>query len=172
MNRIRYCLMVLTLAIMVGCSTSPYKNGYPSKEGWVVLPVQSRQSEETGIQVERMLKVLLASKGIQHVELPPETEAHSTNRILESAHRFQNAVTWAEQHNFRLGMTGTVDDVFTDDTGRFHLILTLNLIDIRTGETVWRTNGQAEGKPNEDPYTVGRNLLSALINSLPLVEHR
>ena len=170
MNRLRHSLLVLTLVILTGCSSSPYRDGYPSEESWAVLPVQSLESAEAGIQLERMLKVLLASKGVQKIELTPETETQGTNTLMDSAHRLQNATQWAEQHNIHLGITGTVDDLYTDQDNRFQFGLTLKLINIESNETLWSTTGHAEGKPDEDPYAVSRTLLNTLLVGLPLTE--
>ncbi len=164
----RLTLAALLLIVLAGCNSTPYKNGFPPQERWAVLPIQSLQSEELGIQIERMMTVLLASKGIAHVELPPQTEASSNNPVLESAHRLQNATEWASQHGYRLGLSGTVYNYETLDDNRFLVALTLNLVDIKSGEVLWTTSGQGEGRPGDDHLDVTRRLVSTLLSSLPL----
>ncbi|WP_281646403.1 hypothetical protein [Parendozoicomonas sp. Alg238-R29] len=171
MNPLRSCLLVLTLVALAGCNTSPYRNGYPSQESWAVLPVQSLQSEEAGIQIERMLTVLLAAKGVKRVELPPETETQGNNSLIESAHRLKNSMQWANQHGIKLGITGTLHEYKKVADGRFTMDLSLNLIDIKTGEIIWSISGRGEGRPEDDPISVGRNLVNALLSGLPLTEN-
>ena len=168
MTHFRVFLFALTLAVLAGCSSTPYKYGYPSTANWAVLPVQSLQSEEAGIQIERMLTVLLASKGIQQVELPPETETRGDNSLLDSAHRLQNAMQWADQHGVKLGMSGTINEYTKSADGRFAMDLTLNLLDIKSGDVVWTTSGRGEGRSGDDPITVGRKLVTVLLSGLPL----
>ncbi|MTI15311.1 hypothetical protein [Sansalvadorimonas verongulae] len=168
MTPFRGFLFALTLAVLAGCSSTPYKDGYPFSANWAVLPVQSLQSEEAGIQIERMLTVLLASKGIKKVELPPETETRGDNSLLDSAHRLKNALQWAAQHGVELGMAGTVNEYTKSTDGRFAMDLTLNLMDIKTGDVMWTTSGRGEGRPGDDPIAVGRKLVSTLLSGLPL----
>ncbi|CAM3477325.1 hypothetical protein [Parendozoicomonas haliclonae] len=168
MNKFYNLILLVFISVLAGCSSIPYEDGYPKENRWAVLPVQSLQSPDIGVQTERMLKVLLASRGIAHVALPPETELQGDNALLQGAQRLSNAESWAQQHNIQLGMTGVIDFVKTDSRDRFLIGITLQVIDIKTGEHLWAVSGQGEGKPGEDRYTVTRNLLTALLNGLPL----
>lgn len=168
MGSLRSFFFICTLAVLAGCSSTPYQNGYPAKANWAVLPVQALQSEEAGIQIERMLKVLLASRGIEQVELPPETETRGDNSLLDNAHRLKNAMQWASQHGVKLGMAGTLNEYSRGDDGRFAMDLTLNLMDVRSGEVLWTTTGRGEGRPMDDPIAVGRKLVGVLLSGLPI----
>ena len=172
MNRLRLTCLLLTLAILTGCSISPYRNGYPSEDSWAVLPVRSLDSSEKGIQIERMLKVQLAAKGIKQVSLPPDTEVPGSNNLLVNAHRLKNAETWAKQHNVKLAMTGSIDNFTTDENGRFQIGVTLNLMDINTGKNVWvmsgESSGESSGDSGDDFFKVTRKLLNTLLKNLPL----
>ena len=75
--------LLLALAMLTGCSSQPYKDGYPAQDNWVVLPIQSLEVGEYNTQIERMLKVLLAQRGVQNVVLPPESDIQGNNTALQ-----------------------------------------------------------------------------------------
>ncbi|MCL6268382.1 hypothetical protein M3P05_00265 [Sansalvadorimonas sp. 2012CJ34-2] len=168
MKPIQHTLLALTFAVAAGCSSTPYQNGFPSQENWAVMPAISLNSEEAGIQLERMLKVLLASNGVENISQPPQTEFGDQSTLISNAHKLQNANQWAQQHAVKLGMIGSVDEWKTSSDGRFTVGLTLKLTDIETGEVVWTTSGQGEGRPQEDPLDVTRNLINTLLSTLPI----
>ena len=170
MKCLRHSLLIMTFAVAAGCSSTPYQNGFPSQANWAVMPVMSLDSEEAGIQLERMLTVLLASNGIGNIEQPPKTETNDQVSLVSNVHRLQNANQWAQQHAVKLGMIGSVDEWKTTQGGRFTVGLTLKLTDIETGDVVWTTAGQGEGRPGEDPLNVTRNLANTLLSALPLTD--
>ena len=160
--------LLLALLILAGCSSQPFKNGFPAQDNWVVLPIQSLEIAEYGTQTERILKVLLAQKGIAHIVIPPETDVQGNNILLSGAHRLTNAEAWAKQHNNQFGLTGSVDYAATDGSGRFRINLTLRLINLSNDSELWIMSGESEGKPREEPIMVIRNLLSGMLSNLPL----
>ncbi len=160
--------LLLALALLVGCSASPYKDGYPAQDEWVVLPILSPQDDEYGIQTERMLKVLLASKGIRNVVLPPESDIQGSNPVLSETHRLKSAEAWAKQHGKQLGMGGTVDYAQIDGDNRFRIGLTLRLVNLQKDQELWSISGESEGRPGEESVPVIRVLLVNLLDRLPL----
>ncbi len=167
----RSCLLVIAFAVAAGCSLTPYRNGFPSQEGWAILPVIPLDSTDNSIQVERMLTVLLAANGVQNVELPPSTETSGQSTLVNNAHRLKNASQWARQHAIKLGLNGSIDQWHQEPDGRFSVGLTLKLTDVDTGEVLWTTTGQGEGRPGEKPLDVTRNLTRTLLSGLPLTEN-
>ena len=170
MKNLYYSFIFMALATIAGCSSSPYQNGFPSQEEWAVMPVISLESEEAGIQLERMLKVLLASHGVEQVEQPPLSDVGDLTNLVSNAHRLQNANQWAQQHAIKLGMVGAVDEWQTAPDGRFTVGLTLKLTDIESGDVLWTTSGQGEGRPGDNPLDVTRTLTNTLLSSLPITD--
>ena len=164
-------LTVCTLFMIAACSSTPYSNGFPNQARWAVMPVMVENQEEAGLQLERMLTVLLASNGIKQIERPPSSETTSQITLVNNAHKLQNANQWALQHAVKLGLLGSIDRWNLDKQGKFTVEMTLVVTDISTQETLWTTSGQGEGRPGDDPLNVTRNLAKTLLSGIPLTEH-
>ena len=100
--KLYHWFLLLAVTVMSGCSTTSSIDKNAPAKGWAILPVTSLSSEEAGVQLERILAVLLASKGVERIERPPVTINTDHSNLLNSAHRLQNATQWASQHKSNL----------------------------------------------------------------------
>lgn len=147
-----------------------YKEGLPGTADWAVLPFVSHVGiqGEVPVQLERMLMVQLPSVGVTTPRLYPESEVTTASSTLADAHRRQNARQWAYQEGVNFTIMGEIMDWRFEEDGRFLMALKLEVIDMRSGQSLWNISGRGEGLPGQDAYEVGRNLLADLLTSLPI----
>ncbi|WP_252177684.1 hypothetical protein [Endozoicomonas sp. 4G] len=150
-------------------SSGLYLEGLPGTANWAVLPfVNHSKASNVTTQVERILMVNLPSQGIEEARLYPESEVTTASKSLASAHRYQNGKQWALQNDISFAIAGEIFEWYYDDTGRPKVAMGLTVIDIRSGEVIWDTNGASEGQQGDDVYDISRSLISDLLQSLPI----
>lgn len=174
LNGIRFWFFSLALVILSGCQSSGtsglYKEGIPGTARWAVLPfVNHTEVEEgVGIQLERIMMVLLPSAGVLYPRLYPESQVTTASRSLAEAHRLQNGKQWAAQNDISFTISGKVLDWRYDEENRGHVAVDLTVTDARTDQELWTASGSAEGLPGEELYDVSRQLFTDLVATLPI----
>ncbi|WP_211825211.1 hypothetical protein [Kistimonas asteriae] len=166
-TRIQTLLAVLLTVLLSACSSNPYRAGYPVDRQWTVLPVAA-PSEDASIQVELLLTRALTEHGITGLQHPPQSWIDDQTKVLRDAHKLKNASQWARQHGIQLGLTGIVDNWSQDAANRPQVTLSLKLLDIQSGATLWTTTGSSEGQPGVPISEVAQTLINTLLDSLPV----
>ncbi|OQX37148.1 MAG: hypothetical protein B0D91_07485 [Oceanospirillales bacterium LUC14_002_19_P2] len=168
-TRIQTTLALLLAVLLSACSNNPYREGYPVDRQWTVLPVAA-SSEEASIQVELLLTRTLMEHGVANPQHPPQSWVDDQTKVLRDAHKLKNASQWARQHGIPLGMTGVVDNWSRDAANRPQVTITLKLLDISSGNTLWTTTGSSEGQPSAPISDVAQTLITTLLDSLPVTQ--
>ena len=168
-TRIQTTLALLLAVLLSACSSNPYRAGYPVDRQWTVLPVAA-PSEEASIQVELLLTRTLMEHGVTNPQHPPQSWVDDQTKVLRDAHKLKNASQWARQHGIPLGLTGVVDNWSRDAANRPQVTITLKLLDISSGNTLWTTTGSSEGQPGAPISDVAQTLITTLLDSLPVTQ--
>jgi hypothetical protein len=138
-----------------------------AKAKWALLPMlNNTETPQAGLQAEAILESLLQSNGkaldVQHypASLDQETLLEPTERrVLDSA------IRWAKEQNAQYGITGAVNEwhykVGID--GEPVVGISLQVIDLRTDQTVWSGIGARTGWGREALNAVAQKLLKELL---------
>ncbi len=167
--RIQTLLAVLITVFLSACSGHPYRSAYPVDNQWAVLPVAA-PSEDASILIELLLTRALTEHGVTHPQHPPQSWIDDQTKVLRDAHKLKNATQWARQHSIQLGLTGIVDNWSQDAANRPQVTITLKLLDISSGKTLWTTTGSSEGQPGAPISDVAQTLINTLLDSLPMMQ--
>ena len=186
----RLLILILSFTVLAGCQTSRfdfntanpisglggsavstglYREGLPGTASWAVLPfANNTEAKNVTMQVERILMVQLPSKGVESARLYPEAQLTTASDTLSGAHKIQSGKQWAKQNGISFGIAGEIHEWDYDDTGRPKVALNLVVVDVRTGEVIWNSDGSSEGRQGESLYDISRVLMSDLLQSLPI----
>lgn len=177
-NITRICGFFLMVMLLSGCYSLQslrgggylYKEGIPGTASWGVLPFVNHTEDMTGAstQLERMMMVLLPSSGVLYPRLYPESQVTSASQSLAEAHRLQKAKQWASQNDISFAITGKLMEWRYDEENGGYVAVDLQVIDVRTDDSLWSTSGSAEGMPGEELYDVSRKLFTDLLSTLPI----
>jgi len=158
----KLALAALVLALS-GCADiysapAPVLSG---KSGWVVLPIDNQtETPQAGQRAASIAEALLQANGLTGVQRYPADD--SDESLFEPARNdlHQKALDWARAQHARYALTGSVVEwrykVGVD--GEPAIGLTLQLIDVDSGQPVWSSTGSRTGW--------GRDSLSSLANRL------
>ena len=160
----------LAFLFSVGCSTIDHSPApkIPSKEAWVVLPFANHtETPLAGHRAEAIAESLLRSNGINRLRRYPS--ALSPENLFDSADRKQNELVleWARSTGARYALTGSVDEwrykVGVD--GEPAVGLTLSIVDLGSGETLWNAAGGQSGWSREALSAVAQQLMRRLLRA-------
>ena len=157
------------LLALAACSTfdraaAPEIDG---KAAWVVLPFANHtETPLAGNRAESIAEALLRSAGVARVRSTPSTLAQEALFEPGSERKLQEeALKWARQQGARYALTGSVDEwrykVGVD--GEPAVGVTLSVIDVASGETLWSGVGAKSGWSREALAAVAQKVLRNLI---------
>lgn len=138
---------------------------------WALLPIVNHTSEpQAGLRAEAITESLLRVRGINGLQrYPAELNADS---VFAPAERklVTEAQAWARKERIRYAVTGAVDEwrykVGVD--GEPAVGLTLQVIDMQSGQVVWSAAGAKSGWSRQAVSAVAQGLLRDMLNQLPL----
>ncbi len=169
----RRILLLFWIGVLVACSTTSSMNAQNiqlHKGKWVILPlINHTDTPQAGLAAEAIVEHLLLRRGITELTRYPATLNKDT--LFDPAGRKvqEEAMTWAKQQGARYALSGAVHEwrykVGID--GEPAVGVTLQLIDLTTGEIVWSAAGAKSGWSREALAHVGQELLAKLVASLP-----
>jgi len=138
---------------------------------WALLPIVNHTAEpQAGLRAEAITESLLRVRGINALQrYPAEINADS---VFAPAERklVTEAQAWARKERIRYAVTGAVDEwrykVGVD--GEPAVGLTLQVIDLQSGQVVWSAAGAKSGWSRQAVSAVAQGLLRDMLNQLPL----
>lgn len=168
--RLRGLLLVGLALLAAACST--LDRGQPPaldrQASWTVLPFTNHtETPLAGSRAEAIAESLLGGQGVGRIRHYPGAKAQEAlfDGTGEREQR-QAALAWAQEQGIRYALAGTVEEwrykVGVD--GEPAAGVTLQIIDVQSGETLWSGAGGKSGWSREALSAVARQLIRDLLN--------
>lgn len=174
----RYSLLAIILlctGLLHGCSVKNIQKSSPlnPRANWIVLPfINHSDTPEAGERVADISATLLRSQRQVHVL---ETRVPVEEQQMPELNQQKNldaAITWGKAQNYQFGLGGSVQEwrYKSGLDGEPAIGLTLNVINLTTGEVVWSATGSKTGWGRESVSGTAQTLIADLLDGLPLTE--
>ena len=173
--RLTNTLLILLAALAVtACTTvssvAPSVNFEPGAK-WALLPmVNQTDTPQAGLSAEAIAEHGLRLRGLRDIARYPV--ALSRDSLFEPSERrvAEEAQKWAREQGIRYGLTGVVEEwrykVGID--GEPVVGVTLQVLDLSTGQIVWSASGAKSGWSREALSGVAHKLLFQLLDTFPV----
>jgi len=157
------------IALLAACST--LDRGQPPqlerKASWVVLPFANHtETPMAGSRAQAIAQSLLVARTGKVLVAPTNTQQEALFDAADEARR-QQALEWARSQKVRYALTGTVEEwrykVGVD--GEPAAGVTLQIIDVATGEMLWSGSGGKSGWSREALSAVAHKLIRSLLDT-------
>jgi TolB-like protein len=157
-------------AALVGCSTVD-RGPAPSLQreaSWVVLPFDNHtETPMAGQRAEAIAEALLHAKGVGDVKRYVDSPSQDALFGGSNASNRDSSLSWARDLGASYALNGAVDEwrykVGVD--GEPAAGVTLRIIDVKTGTTLWTGAGGKSGWSREALSSVGQKLIRGLLDS-------
>lgn len=167
-------LMVAASICLAACTTTstiPNKVVLDTDAKWAILPLENHtDTPQAALSAESIAEQLLRARGVTNIARYPA--ALSRDTLFEPTERrtVDDARKWALEQGVQYGLTGAVEEwrykVGID--GEPAVGVTLQLVDIATGQVVWSASGAKTGWSRDSLAGVGQKLMSELLASVSL----
>ena len=168
---------VLVLAAGIGlaaCTTSSTVSGKMALDRdakWAILPLENHtDTPQSALSAEALAEHGLRSRGVANIAHYPA--ALSRDSLFEPTERrtVEEARKWAREQGVQYGLTGAVEEwrykVGVD--GEPAAALTLQLVDVASGQVVWSASGAKSGWSRDSLAGVAQKLMEELLGSIRL----
>jgi polysaccharide biosynthesis protein PelC len=177
MTRVRIFLLACTAFWIAGCSTAiqstTEREALDTQVKWALLPLSNNtDTPQAALSAESMLDHLLRRRGLKNIQLYPANL--SRDSLFEPSERkvSDEAREWARAQGVRYAVTGSVEEwrykVGID--GEPAVGVTLKVLDLSTGQTVWSASGARSGWSREALSAVAQSVLTDALDSLSLIK--
>ena len=170
LRRLRTLALGSAIVLLSACST--LDRGKPPvlerQAAWVVLPFDNHtEAPLAGNRAEAIALALLHAQGVGKVQRYVPASAQEALFSTGDGQRQQEALEWAREHKARYALTGSVDEwrykVGVD--GEPAAGVTLQIVDVASGETLWSGTGGKSGWSREALSAVAQKLIRDLLRS-------
>lgn len=170
---VRRGLVMLLAAALTSCGVQQTQqtSALDTDARWAMLPVANHsQTVQAGKRAGTVVATLLRSRGVDLADYERPAGSDSDLPELDERKRQQQARAWAREQGFDYGVTGSVAEwrYKSGLNGQPAVGLTLRVIDLNSGETIWSATGADTGWGRESLAGTGHELASELIAGLPL----
>ncbi len=163
-------LLLTALTLLIGACSTLDRSAAPAIDRqalWVVLPFANHtETPLAGQRAERIAETILHSKGIARIKRYQDSLQQDTLFDSGDGKQQQDALAWARQQGASYGLAGAVDEwrykVGVD--GEPAAGVTLQIIDIASGETLWSGAGGKSGWSREALSAVAQQLIRSLLD--------
>ena len=170
-RRLRLLAATGALALLAACSTldqgkSPQLEPQAS---WAVLPFANHtETPLAGQRAEAIAQALLSAQGVAaSVRRAPASTQQEALFNAGDGQRMQEALAWAREQKLRYALAGSVEEwrykVGVD--GEPAAGITLHILDVASGETLWSGSGGQSGWSREALSAVAHKLMRKLLQS-------
>jgi TolB-like protein len=177
MKRFQTILCSLLIAFLGACTTTVQSTADSSvldaRAKWALLPiVNNTETPQAALAAESLLEHLLRGRGVRDLSTYPASL--SRDSLFEPTERkvAEEAQVWAKGQGARYGLTGSVQEwrykVGVD--GEPVVGITLKVIDLSSGETLWSVTGAHSGWSRESLSGVAQTLLTQLLAGMKLAD--
>ncbi|PTT18183.1 penicillin-binding protein activator LpoB [Acidovorax sp. HMWF029] len=166
----RYGAIAAAALLLTACTTTD-RGRSPAlepKSTWVVLPFANHtETPLAGNRAEAIAEALLHAHGVGRVLRYNATTQQEALFDAGDIKRQQEALVWAREQQVRYALTGAVDEwrykVGVD--GEPAAGVTLRIVDVSTGDTLWTGTGGKSGWSREALSAVGQKLIRDLLST-------
>ncbi|MFY9261306.1 MAG: penicillin-binding protein activator LpoB [Gallionella sp.] len=169
-------IIILWFVCLAGCSTvevGPSPTLVANAE-WVILPfVNYTETPQAGLRAEAIAENVLRAAGKLNMQRYPNNLL--TETLFESMDRKQldAALLWARKEKRQYALTGSVSEwrykVGVD--GEPAVGMTLQVIDVASGEVLWAATGGRTGWSRESLSGVAQKLIDELLAPIQQAVH-
>lgn len=136
------------------------------------MPLENHtDTPQSALSAEAIAEQLLRARGVTNIARYPATLTRDT--LFEPTERrtVDDAKKWAREQGVQYGLTGAVEEwrykVGID--GEPAAGVTLQLVDMESGQVVWSASGAKSGWSRDSLSGVGQKLMAELLGSVRLV---
>ena len=168
-------LLLIAVLALTGCTIqSAYLAGasLQTEAKWALLPMANHaDTPQAGLSAETIAEHGLRVRGVRNIIRYPVTL--SRDSLFEPSDRrvAEEAQKWAKEQGARYGLTGVVEEwrykVGID--GEPAVGVTLQVIELATGQIVWSASGAKSGWSREALSGVAHKLFDQLMSKLSLM---
>jgi polysaccharide biosynthesis protein PelC len=166
------CCALLFSACSTAIQSTAERDVLDAQAQWALLPLSNNtDTPQAALSAESMVDHLLRRRGVHNLALYPV--ALSRDSLFEPTERkvSEEAQAWARTQGVRYAVTGSVEEwrykVGID--GEPAVGVTLKVLDLSTGRTVWSASGAKSGWSRQALSAVAQTVLTDALDSLPLV---
>jgi len=137
---------------------------------WAQLPIANyAESPQAGERAGAILATLLHQRGIAQLTPAPRSDSGGLPEFDQQA-VLQDALNWARGQGYQYGVTGSVEEwqYKTGLDGEPAVGISLRVIDVNTGATVWSASGAKAGWGYSTLSGTAQQLMSDLVSDMPL----
>lgn len=159
------CLLALTGCAGIHHSASP---SLSCADKWIVLPFQNySETPQAGQATARLVENALRSEGLKEVAFYPSSLEDSLIEFSMSHGQYERTLEWARWQNAVYGVTGTVTEwrYKGGSDGEPAVGLTLAVVDIKSGKTLWSASGARTGWSSDALSGVGLKLVKKMVST-------
>ena len=175
--RIAHAVALTGIAmVLAGCSTLQVGKApmLEHQAKWGILPFANQtETPQAGLRAESITENLMRAEGISNMKKYPA--ALNTETLFEPADRkqFDAALVWARSNNIKYAIAGSVDEwrykVGID--GEPAAGITLQLIEVQSGDVLWAASGGSTGWSRESLSGVAQKLIGKLLRPVVTAAH-
>ncbi|MES1926964.1 hypothetical protein [Salinisphaera sp. T31B1] len=167
---VSFCVLAAWLA---GCAVTDVhrEERLSASARWAQLPIANyAETPQAGERAAAILSTLLHQRGIDQLTAAPATQPAGGLPQFDDAADLADALNWARGQGFQYGVTGSVEEwqYKTGLDGEPAVGLSLRVIDIQTGRTLWSASGAKAGWGYSTLSGTAQKLMSTLVADLPL----
>ncbi len=167
----RHALVAGSLALLLGaCSTIDRGQPPPLERNatWVVLPFANHtETPLAGNRAEAIAQALLQTRGVGRIQRYPSSTQQEALFDAGDAKRQEEVLAWAREQKAKYALTGAVDEwrykVGVD--GEPAAGVTLQILDVASGDTLWSGTGGKSGWSRESLSGVAQKLIRDLLDA-------
>lgn len=167
-------LVLAASACLAACTTTSTVSGKVAVDRdakWVILPIENHtDTAQSGLAAEALAKHVLRARGVANIAHYPAALVRDS--LFEPTERrtVDEARKWAREQGAQYGLAGSVQEwrykVGID--GEPAVALTLQLVDVASGEVVWSASGAKSGWSRDSLGGVAQKLMDELLGSINL----
>lgn len=170
LRRLGLPLATAATLLLSACSTLDRGTAPPlqAQSSWVVLPFANHtETPLAGNRAEAIAAAVLHAQGIGSVRRAPDAAVQEALFSAADNSRQEDALAWARDNRIRYALAGAVDEwrykVGVD--GEPAAGVTLQILDVATGDILWSGSGGQSGWSREALSAVAQKLIRKLLQS-------
>ena len=170
LHTLKVAASALVLCALAACSTVD-RGRAPALQAnaeWTVLPFANHtETPMAGNRAESVAEALLHARGVGKVKRYTSTAQQEALFDAGDTKRQEQALAWAREQGVRYALAGTVDEwrykVGVD--GEPAAGITLQIIDVQSGDILWSGSGGKSGWSREALSAVAQKLIRELLQA-------
>lgn len=167
-------LLIAASVCLTACTTTSTISGkvvLDADAKWAILPLENHtDTPQSALSAEAIAEQFLRVRGVSNIARYPATLTRDTLFEPTDRRTVDDAKKWAREQGVQYGLTGAVEEwrykVGID--GEPAAGVTLQLVDMATGQVVWSASGAKSGWSRDTLTGVGQKLMEELLASVSL----